>query len=265
MTAPTILEKIIARKHTEIAERKLQYSITDLEARYPAASELRGFAKALAAKIEAQQPAIIAEIKRASPSKGLIRENFQPAVHAADYAANGATCLSVLTDQDFFQGHDDHMQQARAACKLPVIRKDFMVDVYQIAESRALGADCILLIVAALDQGKLLELASYAAQLQLDVLVEVHNEAELLRALELDSPLLGINNRDLHSFETSLSTTLNLAKMVPPGKLLITESGIHTPQDVQLMLKNDIYGFLVGEAMMRAEKPGDKLRELFSV
>jgi indole-3-glycerol phosphate synthase len=264
MTVPTILEKIIARKVEEIAAAKQKTSISELERRYPAASELRGFAAALEAKIKAQQPAIIAEIKRASPSKGLIREDFQPALHAADYAANGATCLSVLTDQDFFKGHDDYMQQAREACELPVIRKDFMIDVYQIAESRALGADCILLIVAALEQPQLLELASYAAQLQLDVLVEVHDEEELNRALEVDSPLLGINNRDLHSFETSLATTLNLAKIVPKDKLLITESGIHTPSDVQRMLDNDIYGFLVGEAMMRAPEPGVKLKQLFA-
>ncbi|MFT4861850.1 MAG: indole-3-glycerol phosphate synthase [Pseudohongiellaceae bacterium] len=265
MTVPTILEKIIARKHEEIAAAKLKHSISELERLYPATSELRGFAAALESQIAQRKPAVIAEIKRASPSKGLIRADFQPAQHAADYAANGATCLSVLTDQDFFKGHDEHMQQARAACELPVIRKDFMVDVFQIAESRALGADCVLLIVAALDQPQLLELASYAAQLQLDVLVEVHNEQELIRALEVDSPLLGINNRDLHNFETSLETTLTLAKMVPPDKLLITESGIHTPSDVQLMLANGIYGFLVGEAMMRAPRPGDKLRELFLV
>jgi len=264
MTAPTILEKIVFRKHEEIAAAKRKHSISDLEQHYPAASELRGFAAAMELSIASKQPAIIAEIKRASPSKGLIREDFHPAIHAADYASNGATCLSVLTDRDFFKGHDDFMQQAREACDLPVIRKDFMVDVYQIAESRALGADCILLIVAALEQPQLLELASYAAQLQLDVLVEVHNEQELHRALEIDSPLLGINNRDLHSFETSLATTLNLAKLVPPGKLLITESGIHSPSDVQLMLDNDIYGFLVGEAMMRAPHPGEKLKELFS-
>lgn len=263
MPVPTILEKIVARKHEEIAAAKLTVSINDFERSFPDASELRGFASALETQIMLKKPAIIAEIKRASPSKGLIREEFQPALHAADYAANGASCLSVLTDRDFFKGHDEHMQQARAACELPVIRKDFMVDVFQIAESRALGADCILLIVAALDQSQLLELASYAAELQLDVLVEVHSEAELERALALDSPLLGINNRDLHSFETSLSTTLNLAKMVPAGKLLITESGIHTPSDVQLMLENSIYGFLVGESMMRAPQPGTKLKELF--
>jgi indole-3-glycerol phosphate synthase len=264
MKISTILEKIIARKREEIAAAKLKVSISELEHRYPAASELRGFAAALEAQIKSQRPAIIAEIKRASPSKGLIRENFQPAQHAADYATNGATCLSVLTDQDFFKGHDDDMQQARGACELPVIRKDFMIDVFQIAESRALGADCILLIVAALEQTQLLELASYAGELQLDVLVEVHNEEELNRALEVDSPLLGINNRDLHSFETSLATTLNLAKLVPENKLLITESGIHTPGDVQLMLDNNIYGFLVGEAMMRAPEPGIKLKQLFS-
>ncbi len=264
MTAPTILETIIARKHEEIASRKQRFSLADLESRYPAETELRGFAGAIRSQIMQQKPAIIAEIKRASPSKGLIRENFQPAQHAKDYADNGATCLSVLTDQDFFKGHDDYLLEARAACSLPVIRKDFMVDTYQLAESRALGADCILLIVAALEQSQLLELASCAAELCLDVLIEVHDEKELERALELDSPLLGINNRNLHSFETSLETTLQLAAKAPSDKLLITESGIHTPDDVKLMLDNGIYGFLVGEAMMRAPNPGDKLKELFA-
>ena len=195
----------------------------------------------------------------------MIRADFQPAQHAKDYAENGATCLSVLTDRDYFQGHDDYLLAAREACALPVIRKDFIVDHYQLAESRALGADCILLIVAALDQQQLTELASHAMELNLDVLVEIHSQSELERALDLQSPLLGINNRNLHTFETSLETTLELAKKIPADKVVITESGIHSCADVRLMLESDIFGFLVGESMMRAENPGIKLKELFSL
>lgn len=264
MSQSTILEKIIDRKHEEVAEAKLRTSLADLEKSFPDPTELRGFARALITQAQRKEAAIIAEIKRASPSKGLIRENFDPAAHAADYEEHGATCLSVLTDRDFFQGHDDYLLAARAAVKLPVIRKDFMVDSYQIAESRALGADCVLLIVAALEQSQLLELAAYASEIGLDILVEIHNEEELERALVLDSPLLGINNRNLHTFETSLQTTLDLAVKVPVGKLLITESGIHTTEDVQLMLSNEIFGFLVGEAMMREPSPGKKLSQLFA-
>lgn len=263
MSEPTILEKIVAHKHIEIAQAKAMRSLADLESLYPAAENMRGFAVAMASQVASRQPAVIAEIKKASPSKGLIREDFQPALHAQQYAEGGATCLSVLTDRDYFQGHDDYLLAARDACELPVIRKDFVVDHYQVAESRALGADCILLIVAALEQAQLVELASYAMSLNLDVLMEVHNHIELERALEVNSPLLGINNRNLHTFETSLQTTLDLAKLIPPGKVVITESGIHTRADVELMLENDIYGFLVGESMMRAENPGTKLKELF--
>ena len=261
----TILEKIVAHKHVEIATAKLKRSLTDLESMYPAAENMRGFAAAMQARVASRQPAVIAEIKKASPSKGLIRADFQPAQHAKDYAENGATCLSVLTDRDYFQGHDDYLLAAREACALPVIRKDFIVDHYQLAESRALGADCILLIVAALDQQQLTELASHAMELNLDVLVEIHSQSELERALDLQSPLLGINNRNLHTFETSLETTLELAKKIPADKVVITESGIHSCADVRLMLESDIFGFLVGESMMRAENPGTKLKELFSL
>jgi|TARA_B110000879_G_scaffold34640_1_gene47790 indole-3-glycerol phosphate synthase len=261
----TILEKIVAHKHVEIATAKLKRSLTDLESMYPAAENMRGFAAAMQARVASRQPAVIAEIKKASPSKGLIRADFQPAQHAKDYAENGATCLSVLTDRDYFQGHDDYLLAAREACALPVIRKDFIVDHYQLAESRALGADCILLIVAALDQQQLTELASHAMELNLDVLVEIHSQSELERALDLQSPLLGINNRNLHTFETSLETTLELAKKIPADKVVITESGIHSCADVMLMLESDIFGFLVGESMMRAENPGIKLKELFSL
>jgi|TARA_B110000483_G_scaffold150889_1_gene179662 indole-3-glycerol phosphate synthase len=261
----TILEKIVAHKHVEIATAKLKRSLTDLESMYPAAENMRGFAAAMQARVASRQPAVIAEIKKASPSKGLIRADFQPAQHAKDYAENGATCLSVLTDRDYFQGHDDYLLAAREACALPVIRKDFIVDHYQLAESRALGADCILLIVAALDQQQLTELASHAMELNLDVLVEIHSQSELERALDLQSPLLGINNRNLHTFETSLETTLELAKKIPADKVVITESGIHSCADVRLMLESDIFGFLVGESMMRAENPGIKLKELFSL
>jgi len=261
----TILEKIVAHKHVEIATAKLKRSLKDLESMYPAAENMRDFAAAMQARVASRQPAVIAEIKKASPSKGLIRADFQPAQHAKDYAENGATCLSVLTDRDYFQGHDDYLLAAREACALPVIRKDFIVDHYQLAESRALGADCILLIVAALDQQQLTELASHAMELNLDVLVEIHSQSELERALDLQSPLLGINNRNLHTFETSLETTLELAKKIPADKVVITESGIHSCADVTLMLESDIFGFLVGESMMRAENPGIKLKELFSL
>ncbi|MFT6092891.1 MAG: indole-3-glycerol phosphate synthase [Pseudohongiellaceae bacterium] len=261
----TILEKIVAHKHVEVTAAKAKRSLTDLESQYPATANLRGFADAMQARVASRQPAVIAEIKKASPSKGLIRADFQPAQHAKHYAENGATCLSVLTDRDYFQGHDDYLLEARDACALPVIRKDFIIDPYQLAESRALGADCVLLIVAALEQQQLIELESYAMELNLDVLVEIHNQSELERALDLKSPLLGINNRNLHTFETSLQVTLELAKMIPADKVVITESGIHSRADVALMLENDIFGFLVGESMMRAENPGTKLEELFSL
>ena len=262
MSDQTILEKIIATKWREIEQAQAQTSFATLEQRAAQADPVRGFANALISRIQRREPAVIAEIKKASPSKGLIRADFDAAAHAADYEAHGAACLSVLTDRDYFQGHDDYLVAARGACGLPVIRKDFIVDRYQIAAARAMAADCVLLIVAALKPAQLHDLASYAEQLGLDVLVEVHDSAELDVALELDTPLLGINNRNLHTFETSLETSFVLAERVPEDKVVITESGIHNAGDVQAMLDRQIYGFLVGESFMRAPQPGAKLREL---
>jgi indole-3-glycerol phosphate synthase len=259
----TILDRIIARKRQEVAARRAQTSISDLSSRLDEASPVRGFAKALQDQIATQQSAVIAEIKRASPSKGLLRADFQPAEHAAQYAAGGATCLSVLTDVDFFQGSDADFQTARAACALPVIRKDFMVDPYQIVESRVLGADCVLLIVAALSDAQLMKLSDEAQALGMDVLVEVHDGRELERALALPTPLIGINNRDLHTFQTRLETTLELLQRVPADRCVITESGILSTNDVYTMHEANIYGFLVGEALMREPDPGVALTTLF--
>ncbi|MFM1896493.1 MAG: hypothetical protein RLZZ385_1567 [Pseudomonadota bacterium] len=264
MDQATILQQIIAHKLVEVAARQARMPLSRLESAFPPASGLRPFAAALRRRIGARQPAVIAEIKKASPSRGLIRADFDPVSLARDYADNGAACLSVLTDEKYFQGSDAYLQQARAACDLPVLRKDFMVEPYQIAESRALGADCILLIVAALDPGRMAELAAYAADLQLDILVEVHDERELDFALQLDTDMIGINNRDLHSFTTDLDVTLRLRSRVPPDKLLITESGINTRQDVAAMLAAGVYGFLIGETFMRAARPGQQLKELMS-
>jgi indole-3-glycerol phosphate synthase len=260
---PTVLEKIIARKVEEVAERRLVTSLAELERRAASADAPRGFARALQERVARRQPAVIAEVKKASPSKGVIREHFVPAEIARSYEQGGATCLSVLTDIDFFQGSDAYLQQARAACSLPVIRKDFIIDPYQVVEARALGADCILLIVANLEDGQMAELAAAAAEQGLDVLVEVHDGAELERALVLDTPLVGINNRNLHSFEVSLQTTLDLLERVPQDRLVVTESGILSPNDVRLMAEHDVHAFLVGEALMRAEDPGAELKRLF--
>ncbi len=264
MSVPTVLEKILARKVDEVDARRSAVSLADVERLAAAADPVRGFAKALIEQAKRKQPAVIAEIKKASPSKGVIRENFVPADIAKSYEKGGATCLSVLTDIDFFQGADAYLQQARAACKLPVIRKDFMIDPYQIIEARALGADCVLLIVSALDDVKMAELASVATSVGLDVLVEVHDGDELERALKtLDTPLVGINNRNLHTFEVSLETTLDLLPRIPRDRLVITESGILNRADVELMEISDVYSFLVGEAFMRAEQPGAELQRLF--
>lgn len=260
---PTVLEKIISRKAEEVAERKQIRSQAELQAMLPAVDEPRGFADAMQVAVAAGRSAVIAEVKKASPSKGVIRENFDPAQIARSYEMAGATCLSVLTDIDFFQGSDAYMQQARAACSLPVIRKDFMIDPYQVVEARALGADCILLIVAALEDAQMHELSDAAQQCGLDVLVEVHDADELDRALTLDTPLVGVNNRNLHNFETSLQTTIDLLDRMPEDRLVVTESGIHLPEDVALMKAHDVHAFLVGEAFMRAEEPGQKLAELF--
>ena len=263
MSVPTILQTIVARKHEEVAERLKQRSLAELEQLAAAAPPIRGFAKALRNAAAARRPGVIAEIKKASPSKGVLREHFDPAEIAVSYEAGGAACLSVLTDVDFFQGHDDYLQQARAACALPVIRKDFMVDPYQIVEARALGADCVLLIAACLDDGQMNELAATARQQGLDVVVEVHDGAELERGLKLDTPLIGINNRNLHTFELTLDTTLELLPQIPREKTLVTESGILHRADVELMLAHEVYGFLVGEAFMRAGNPGQELKRLF--
>jgi len=262
---PDILKKILDRKAEEIANRKQRTPVDVLKEITSGIENPRGFATALQSKAQSKKPAIIAEIKKASPSKGVIRENFKPIEIAQDYAMNGATCLSILTDKDFFQGSEAYLQMAREKCPLPILRKDFMIDPYQIHESRALGADCILLIVAALEDKQMHELADTATELGMDVLVETHNAEELTRALTLDTKLIGVNNRNLRTFETSLQTTLDLKQAVPEDRLIITESGIHTQEDIQLMLDNDIYTFLVGEAFMRADYPGHKMRELFSM
>ncbi|MFV8819736.1 indole-3-glycerol phosphate synthase TrpC [Haliea sp. E17] len=261
--APTVLRRILERKAEEVAERRAQRTLASLESAIPGQSAPRGFAARLVARASAGEPAVIAEVKKASPSKGVIRPDFHPADIARSYEAGGATCLSVLTDIDFFQGADDYLQQARAACALPVIRKDFTIDPYQVVEARAIGADAILLIVAALSDAQMRELHDTAVGVGLDVLVEVHDRAELDRALELPTPLLGINNRDLRNFETSLDTTLDLLPHIPADRTVVTESGIHTLEDVALMRANNVHTFLVGEAFMRAEQPGERLRELF--
>ncbi|MEA1764762.1 indole-3-glycerol phosphate synthase TrpC [Pseudomonas syringae pv. tomato] len=264
MSVPTVLEKILARKAEEIAARRAVVSLAELEQQAANADAPRGFANALINQARLKQPAVIAEIKKASPSKGVIRENFLPGEIARSYQAGGATCLSVLTDVDFFQGSDAYLQEARAACNLPVIRKDFMIDPYQVVEARALGADCILLIVSALDDVQMAELAAVAKGVGLDVLVEVHDGDELERALKtLDTKLVGVNNRNLHTFEVSLETTLDLLPRIPRDRTVITESGIFNRADVELMEINDVYSFLVGEAFMRAEQPGAELQRLF--
>lgn len=260
---PTILRNILARKREEIAERSSVVSLSALEQRALEQASARGFAAALQTRVAAGDAAVIAEVKKASPSKGVIRADFHPSEIAQSYARGGAACLSVLTDVDFFQGADAYLQEARAACELPVLRKDFTVDPYQVVEARALGADAILLIVAALDQDQMLELAGVAAEFGLDVLVEVHDRAELDRALELDTPLVGINNRDLHSFDTTLDTTFRLLDAIPDDRLVITESGIHSIDEVNAMRERNVHSFLVGEAFMRADEPGEKLRQLF--
>lgn len=263
MSVPTVLEKIITRKYQEVAQRRGRIGLDELERLAATEDPVRGFARRLQEQVGNKQPAVIAEIKKASPSKGVLREEFVPAEIARSYEAGGATCLSVLTDIDFFQGADEYLQQARSACNLPVIRKDFMVDPYQVVEARALGADCILLIVAALTDERMKELADVAAGHGLDVLVEVHDAAELERALCIEAPLLGINNRNLHTFELNLETTLDLLPRVPRDRVVVTESGILHRADIELMEINQVYAFLVGEAFMRAEQPGVELQRLF--
>ncbi|MDR7194178.1 indole-3-glycerol phosphate synthase/phosphoserine phosphatase [Luteimonas terrae] len=260
-----VLQRILARKHEEVAARRAALPLADIAARAASAPPVRGFAAAIEAKIAAGQAAVIAEVKKASPSKGVIRADFHPAEIARSFAAGGAACLSVLTDIDFFQGADEYLVQAREACALPVLRKDFIVDPWQVYEARALGADCVLLIVAALDDRQLVEIAELAMSIDLDVLVEVHDIDELERALQVPAPLLGINNRSLRSFEVSLDTTLSLRSAVPRDRRLVTESGIHTAADVARMREAGIEAFLVGEAFMREADPGAALRTLFAV
>jgi len=262
-----ILQRILARKREEISERKARATLAELRARCAEAPPARGFAAALRARIDARQPAVIAEVKKASPSKGLIRADFDPAAIARSYAAGGATCLSVLTDVDFFQGSDAYLREARDACALPVLRKDFTVDKYQVLEARAIGADAILLIAAALDNAALANLHALAIECGLDVLVEVHNAVDLQRALPLPveaRTLIGINNRDLRTFETGIETTLLLRDDVPRDRLLVTESGIATRDDVAQLRAAGVNAFLVGETFMRADDPGAALARLFT-
>jgi indole-3-glycerol phosphate synthase len=264
-----ILDKIVATKKIEIANNLKQISLSNQRAIAESNNKdvllkPRGFAKAIERKIAAGNAAVITEIKKASPSKGILRENFNPAEIAQSYEKHGAACLSVLTDIDYFQGSNTYLKEARAACSIPVLRKDFTIEPYQVYEARAIGADAILLIVACLELNQMKELEACAHELGLDVLVEVHNAPELEQALELKTPLLGINNRNLKTFEVTLQTTLSLLSMVPSNKTLVTESGIVSRADVQLMRDNQINAFLVGEAFMRATDPGVALSELFS-
>ena len=261
---PDVLQKIITRKYEEIDDRQKLVPEQVLLEKARQREDHRGFALAVEAKIAKGDAAVIAEIKKASPSKGLLREDFDPVEIARSYEKGGAACLSVLTDVDFFQGSDNYLKLARNASKLPVLRKDFTVDPYQVTEAASLGADCILLIVAALEPEKLLDLSQQAADLGLDVLVEVHNSRELEQALRLDTKLIGINNRDLRTFYTSLEVTFGLLDSVPNDRIVITESGIHTIDDVAAMRGHNVNAFLVGEAFMRAEDPGYKLMEMFN-
>ena len=258
-----ILQTILARKAEEIAERSARLSLADVAARAREADPVRGFAAALQAAIASGDPAVIAEVKKASPSRGVIRADFRPDEIAMSYEFGGAACLSVLTDVDFFQGSDAYLQQARAACTLPVLRKDFTIDAYQVYEARAMGADAILLIASALSLAEMQEMESIAESLGLGVLVEVHDGAELDLALQLRTPLLGINNRNLRTFEVSLQNTLDLLPRIPADRIVVTESGILTPGDVAVMRENKVNAFLVGEAFMRAEDPGAGLASLF--
>ncbi len=260
---PDILKKIIACKHEEIAGRRAAVPETELAARAREIDPPRGFVAGLQRRLAAGEAGVIAEIKKASPSRGVLREDFDPAAIAASYARHGAACLSVLTDHDFFHGSEVYLQQARAACALPVIRKDFIVDPYQVVEARAIGADCILLIAACLEDERMAELNALAQSLGMDVLVEVHDADELQRALILPGALLGINNRNLRTFEVSLDTTLELLAAIPGGRMVVTESGIHTPEDVARMRAHGVHAFLVGEALMRAPDPGRRLAGLF--
>ena len=259
-----ILKKILAVKAKEISAAKAKKPLAEIRAEAESAVPSRDFVGSLRAKISARLPAVIAEIKKASPSKGVLREKFDPTEIARSYAQHGAACLSVLTDREFFQGNSEYLKQARAACTLPVLRKDFTLDTYQVYEAREMGADCILLIVAALDLPRMQELESLAHGLKMAVLVEAHDAKELELALHLKTPLIGINNRNLRTFETRLDTTLQLIKLIPGERVVVTESGILKPQDVQLLRANGVHCFLVGEALMRASDPGAELARLFA-
>ncbi|QJD71387.1 indole-3-glycerol phosphate synthase TrpC [Marinobacterium sp. LSUCC0821] len=265
---PTVLTRIIDRKFEEIAERSATVSIEDLKAQIEAqkgtATDPRGFVASMQRALAEGRSAVIAEVKKASPSKGVLRENFQPAEIALSYQQGGASCLSVLTDVDFFQGSTEYLQQARAACALPIIRKDFIVDEYQVYEARAMGADCILLIVSALEDAKMAELNDLAVSLGMDVLIEVHDADELQRSLPLGNTLVGINNRNLHTFDVTLQATIDLLDQIPEDRIVVTESGILAPEDVALMRQHQVNSFLVGEAFMRADNPGQRLAELFN-
>ncbi|MGF7465589.1 indole-3-glycerol phosphate synthase TrpC [Alcaligenes phenolicus] len=258
-----ILAKILDTKRAEVVTARQLRSESDLLREAKNRNDLRGFASAIEDKIAQGKPAIIAEVKKASPSKGVIRADFNPTEIASSYAAHGAACLSVLTDIQYFQGSYDHLRQARAVCALPVLRKDFIIDPYQIIHARAMGADCILLIVAALEKDQLIEYEEMAHELGMDVLVEVHDRAELDIALQMKTSLLGINNRNLRTFETSTQNTLDLLPFIPSEKRVVTESGIHTIEDVALMRENQVQAFLVGEAFMREPDPGVALQNLF--
>lgn len=260
---PTILQEIVNHKRREVKQRQELVPISDLRVRIDDLPAPRPFTDSIEARVQAGGPAVIAEIKKASPSKGVLRRKFDPADIAVQYEQNGATCLSILTDETFFQGSEADLRNARAACSLPVLRKDFLIDAYQVYEARAMGADCILLILAILDDLTLQMLARLADSLGMGVLLEVHDTGELERAQQVPCRLMGINNRDLHTFDTHLETTFSLLELVEENRIVVTESGISTPEDVALMRENGVQAFLVGEAFMRAKRPGEALAELF--
>ena len=262
-TGSNVLDKIMAHKAKEVAQRSMMTDVVELQDQISTQANCRGFSQALLESVRLGRSAVIAEVKKASPSKGLIRPDFDPAQIAKSYQAGGASCLSVLTDENYFQGSTAYFKAARKASTLPMLRKDFLLDTYQVYEARAMGADCILLIAAALNDDLMTELATLATDLGMDVLIEVHDLAELHRGLKLGMPIIGINNRNLKTFETSLNTTLDLLHEIPDEVLVVTESGIHTAEQVALMREHGVDSFLVGEAFMRAENPGEKLQSLF--
>ena len=263
-TGSDVLDKIMAHKAEEVAHAKRRFSSADIKSKAADMPDARGFVSALRASLSASKSAVIAEVKKASPSKGIIRPDFKPAQIAESYEKYGASCLSVLTDEEFFKGSVEYFSAAREACTLPMLRKDFMLDDYQVYEAKAMQADCILLIVAALEDGLMQDLAGRSLELGMDVLVEVHNQAELERGLKLEMPMIGINNRNLRDFSTSLNTTIDLLESIPKDVVVVTESGIHTEEDVALMRDHQVNSFLVGEAFMRADEPGQRLAELFT-